>query len=144
MPRNYQRKKSEPLPQAIYMQIRYIIKDYDRLKHERLIALYGSPAPPDGMPRGTGVSNPTEDKAIRLALIDEQLKAIEQSEIEMLGRLSNRVYDEFNVIQAYWNYDYFNYMHIRKDDLDIGPSRRTWNRFKDVFSKEIAKRLKKI
>lgn len=28
--------------------------------------LEGSPAPPDGMPRGSGTSNPTESKAMRL------------------------------------------------------------------------------
>ena len=34
-------------------------------------ALYASPAPPDGMPRGSGVSNPTEQKGGRLAELGE-------------------------------------------------------------------------
>ncbi|HCT63878.1 MAG TPA: hypothetical protein DIC60_01130 [Lachnospiraceae bacterium] len=141
--RNYQRKKNrEPLPHAVYMQVRYKIIDYDRLKRERLCILHGSAAPPDGMPRGNKTSNPTEQKAIKLAYIDKELEAIEQSAIEIMGIMSNKVHDEFNSIKAYWSYDYFNYMHIRRSDTDNGPSRRTWNYFKDEFSKKIAERLK--
>lgn len=144
--RNYQRKKTGEmyLPHNVYMQVQYKIKDYDRLKKERLDVLYGYGNKVDGMPRGNRIGRPTEESAIRLAYIDDQLAAIDQSAVEMRGRFSKRVYEDFDPIKAYWSYDYFNYIHIRNKESDEGPSRSTWNRFKCVFSSMIAQKLKII
>ena len=94
MPREYQRKKSNPqkLPHNLYFRVLYIIRDYDRLKDEYHAILQSSPKPPitmgydrDGkhvselMPSSGGVSDPTADKAIRLAAISDELHAVEQS-----------------------------------------------------------------
>ena len=139
--RNYQLKGECELPHNIYMQVQYIIKDYDRLKREKLNILCGSSPPSDGMPRSSDVGNPTEQKALRLASIENELRAIDQACAEMRGITSERTMEAFDPIKAYWSYNYFNYMHIRRGDADMGPSRRTWNRFKSRLSYRIAKNL---
>ena len=145
MPRNYQLKKGvEPLPHAVYMQVKYIISDYNRLRHERLDILYGSPKPPDGMPRGVALTDPTGERGTRLAEINRRIEAIEQSAREISAELSGKVQRDFNPFEAYWSFDYFNYIYLRKRPDDIGPGERTWRRFKHKFGHKIAVKLKII
>ena len=68
-------------------QYEYIVKRIHRLEEEyreelAKIDAVRSLSDNDGMPHGSGISKPTEDKAIRLAdkamrLVDERLKAVE-------------------------------------------------------------------
>lgn len=142
MSSNYQRKKSKyVLPGNVYMQIKYRIKDYDRLLRDKTNILYGGASASNGMPRGCETSDPTQDKAIKIAYIDRELDAIDQSVIEIRGEYSKKVYENFDPIKAYWNYDYFNYMFVRTKEDSNGPCRRTWSYFKGKFSYKIAKRL---
>jgi len=61
------------------MRVLYIIKDYDRLKDEYHAILNGGYGTDIVMPSlGTDISKPTEDKAIRLSMISDELHAIEQ------------------------------------------------------------------
>lgn len=60
--------------QAIKWRIR---SDYEAAKLEREEILEASPPPPDGMPSGHHVTNPTLDKAVRLALLDSFISAVE-------------------------------------------------------------------
>lgn len=82
--KEYQRKRNNPyrLPHNLYMRVLYLIRDYDRLKSERQEILYASPVN-DGMPRGNATSSTTESKAIRLARLDEDCKAVEQALIQV-------------------------------------------------------------
>lgn len=143
MPRNYQLKKNNDdlLPHDLYMRVQYIIKGYDRLKREYMDLLYASPLPPNGMPKGNQAGSPTEAKAIKLEQLSLELRAIDQTCIEMIGLYSGRVQEPFDAVKAYWNYNYFNYSHIRKNIDDIGPSRRTWNRYKLLFSQKVAQKI---
>ena len=59
----------------------------------------------------------------------------------MCGIMSKRIMDAFDPIKAYWSYNYFNYAHVRGAESDMGPSRRTWNRYKSRLSYRIAKNL---
>ena len=138
----YYHPKSSKTPRNVFMQVKYKLKNYESLKAERMNILYASPVPSDGMPRGTERTDETARKAERLAAIDTELCAIEQTVSETRGLYSKRVYEEFDPVQAYWNYDYFNYMHRRKNKEDEGPSVRTWQRYKDSFSHRIAEKLK--
>ena len=85
MPRNYQRTKNNPylLPHNLYMRVLYIIKDYDRLKDEYQTILDSGGSAMGGRRAGSGTSNPTENKAIRLAAISDELHAIEGALIEI-------------------------------------------------------------
>lgn len=141
MPRDYISKKSS-INKNVYMQVRYKLKDYDRMKAERLNILYGSVKPPDGLPKGNGIGTPTEAKALKLAYMESALEGIDQAASYFRGLYSKKTYEDFDAIKAYWSYDYFNYMHMRKNEEDNGPCERTWRRFKWAFSEKVAENLK--
>lgn len=143
MARNYQLKRNNRyyMPHDLYMRVQYIIKGYDRLKKDYMDILYSSPPPPDGMPRGNENGSPTERKALKLEQIGQELEAIDQSCVEIRGKYSGKTDEEFDPIKAYWSYDYFNYVHKRKNEGDLGPSRRTWNYYKAMLSGLIAQKL---
>ena len=65
------------LPHNLYMQVIYLIRDYDRMKAEYESIVDESPQPPDGMPRTPGVSDPTSAKAIRLEELGKRIHAVE-------------------------------------------------------------------
>lgn len=77
--RNYQRKKNNPylLPHNLYMRMLYLVRDYERIRSEREDILNGSP-PVDGIPH-VGVGNPTEQKAIKLAMLGRECEAVEKA-----------------------------------------------------------------
>ena len=82
--KEYQRKRNNPyqLPHNVYMRVLYHIRDYERMKAERQEILYATPVF-DGQPRGNRVSSPTENRAIRLARVDEDCEALEQALVEI-------------------------------------------------------------
>lgn len=137
--REYHRK-SCAISKDVKDQVKAILKGYERLKRERIDILYGSHCG-DGQPKGNGVGKPTEQKAVKLAYIDTRLEAIDQTAILFRGAYSDRVYEEFDPIKAYWDYNYFNYQHIRKAKNDTGPVYRTWLRYKDRFAECVANKL---
>jgi len=62
------------------MRVLYIIKDYDRLKDEYNEILNSGNGSDIVTPKlGADISNPTEDKAIRLESISTEIYAIEKS-----------------------------------------------------------------
>ncbi len=81
--RNYQRQKNNPykLPHNLYMRMLYLVRDYDRLKAMRDDVHFSSPVN-DGIPC-SGIGNPTEHKAIRLAFIGDECHAIESAFLEI-------------------------------------------------------------
>lgn len=141
MSRNYISKKCS-ISRNVYMQVRYKLADYDRLKLERLNILYGSGKPSDGLPKGNETGNPTEVKALKLAYLENELKGIDQAVLHFGGLYNKKTYEDFDIVKAYWSYDYFNYMHKRRNEDDTGPCERTWRRFKWAFSEKVAQNLK--
>ena len=139
--RDYQRKNSL-LPHNVYMQVRYKIKDYDRLKQERDAVMGVSARVLDGMPRGTDIGDPTAVRAEKLLSLDAQICAVDAAAKLCEKELRGKVRGGFSAVKAYWSYDYFNYMHRRRDEADEGPSARTWNYFKERFSKKVAEALR--
>lgn len=130
------------LPHNLYMQIQYMLKDYDRLQKERSDLLNASPPPPDGMPRSDNTkADPTGRRAVRLAFIDAQLAAFDAAMAQVQARYACRVHTRFDPLRAYWNYEYFNYVFLRKDGGDAGPSRRQWNYYKTLLSRAVAEQL---
>lgn len=77
--RNYQRKKNNPykLPHNLRMRMLYLVRDYERIKSERADILYSSPVN-DGQPHN-GLSNPTEIKGIKLAVLENECSAVERA-----------------------------------------------------------------
>lgn len=78
---------------AVYRYIEHELYNYQRYKKEleleRQAILDSSPLPPDGQPRGTVLSNPTEKKAIALwsnigiVALQRSINAIEQTYSEL-------------------------------------------------------------
>lgn len=138
MPREYQlrRLKECLLPHNVYMQVVYIIKDYYRMVEEKERILHGSPIR-NGMPKGSGISDPTEAKAEKLVQITDKLNAIDQTGVEMIAYYSDRV-DTFKPIEAFLCYDYFSYILSKGE----GYCERTWKRYRQKFAYLVAQKLK--
>lgn len=137
----YGASRREDLPHDVYMQVRYIIKGYDRLRKKKAALLYGSPLPAEGMPRSGRTGNPTERSAVMLVQVGAQLAAIEQAVSVMRGQYSGKMEEDWNVLDAYWSYEYFNYKSLRYGEEDLGPCKRTWCYFKNRLSAEVAGQL---
>jgi hypothetical protein len=78
MPKEYQPKTKYSLPHNEYMQMVYLVRDYDRMKTEYEMLIEESPPPPDGMPRGTKTGDPTSAKALRLSDLKRKITAVEE------------------------------------------------------------------
>lgn len=139
--REYFPKYSE-VPKDVYEQVKAILRGYDRLKRDRLDLIYGSGRKGDGMPRGSDPGNPTEQRAIKLAYINGRLEAVDQASVLLRGWLGNKVEYDFDPIKAFWNYNYYNYKHVRAKGKDDGPSSRSWIRYKHRFAAAVALNLK--
>lgn len=138
--REYFPKYSE-VPKDVYEQVKGILRGYDRLKRERMDALYGSRTPAGGMPSGSGISDETAAKATKLAHINERLEAIDQTSVAMRGWLGDKVYEGFDPLKAFWNYDYYNCQHKRTDESPDGPAYRTWRRYRYRYAGGVAQKL---
>lgn len=141
--RNYHRKSCE-ISRDVYYQVKGVLMGYDRLRKERLDILHSADYSISAAPHGGGIGDPTAQKALKLAAIDEKLAGIDQAAVLMRGERGGMVGEDFDPIKAYWSYDYFNYQHQRTAGSPNGPCRRTWNNFKDRFSAAIAQNLKII
>lgn len=139
--RDYHRKGCE-ISRGVYYQVKGILMDYDKMKKDRIDILYGSCNAISGMPHSSDIGNPTEQRALRLAYIDDHLHAIGQASVLMRAERGDKVGVEFDPIRGYWSYNYFNCQHERTPESPDGPCRRTWNNFKDRFSFVIAQNLK--
>lgn len=65
-----------------YLELKYFCMQYSEKKHE-LAGAYGLRAiVNDGMPKGSGAGKPTECQAIRNAMLEKDIKLIEQTAIE--------------------------------------------------------------
>ena len=95
MTRNYI-PKSEKEFANVYKIVRFRLADYDRLKRERENILHSSSGPSDGMPRGGGISNPTEQKALKLLEIDNFFHIVGQACMTIRGEYNKKVQEDFD------------------------------------------------
>ena len=78
--RNYV-PKSCGLPTELANQVIWLVKDYDRMKTEYDEAIWDSPDPPDGQPRGNNNGDPTSREAMKRAELFRKLQAVEQARL---------------------------------------------------------------
>ena len=128
--RHYQKKRNNPyiLPHNLYMSVLYIIRDYERLKSEREYILTASPLPPDGQPRGMSISNPTEDKAMKLIAVSSQIDVVDKALRTVPKEYRKGVMD--NILYESWY------------PIDAGV--RTYQYWKQRFIYYVAKNMKLI
>lgn len=143
MARNYQVKSRYHIDDHfLYMEMLNLMKGYNEMRARRTKILYGSPAPPDGMPRGGNVGFPTEDKAVTLAAIDSRIEAIQEVLAEMQCKYGDTFTGEpFEPYEAFMDYGIFCYYRSRKD-RDTAPTQKTWSRYRSEVLYKLAKKLK--
>lgn len=117
--------KSSGLPSYVYAQVIAIVKGYEdmRLEYDRM--LEKSARPPDGQPKGTGVSGGISGQAIKRADISQKLEAIEQSLIKIPEEYRQGVWD--NALYA--------------TPYPRGADRTTYWRYKAKFFRDIARKM---
>lgn len=140
--RNYQRKYNNPyrLPQPVYMQVLYKLKDYPRLCQQYQDIVNASPAPPDGMPGSSAIGDPTAQKAAALEAVSADLHAIEQAAMRVRGEYSNRMTETTDPIRAYNDYAYF-CTEYTAPRADAAPCERTWRYYRARLVYYIAQNL---
>jgi len=124
--RDYQRQKNNKyiLPQTVYHQTLWIIRDYDRMCEELSDILDSSPSPPDGTPKGQSIGGICYKAEKR----EHLLKKVQIIEDELLA-----VPEEFR--QGVW----FNIQRREAFPLDAGRS--TYARYKSKLIFNVAKRM---
>jgi len=128
---NYQHKKANPylLPVNLYRRVIYTIKDYDRLKEEYNALLNESPAKQPVNTHGGNISSqPTEDKAIRLALISDDIHAIDAA---------------LTMIPLEYRQGIINSIKYRTPYPDTAHW-HTWQKWRQRYVWSVARKLKKI
>lgn len=135
------RTAADELPHDVYMQVRYILQGYERMKREKAELLHESPPPANGMPRSGRLGKPAERAAVKLAYLSQRVDAVEQAADAMRQQYRGKMEEDWNVLDAYWSYGYFNYKARRKSPEDLGPCKRTWCYFKNRLSQDIAEAL---
>ena len=71
--------KTVKLSHDEYMVSLWFIRGYNRRKEEEQAILEESAAPSDGLPRGTDISDPVEDKAMKRMRLREQNEIVERA-----------------------------------------------------------------
>ena len=124
--RDYQPKKTKYiLPQGIYMSTLWIIRDYSRMKESEEDAILTTPVH-DGMPRGSGISDPTANKAMNLsAVVSSRIRAIEEAKRDIPEEYMHGV----------WNNIQYR-MPFPQD-----AARETYSRYKSKYIFLVAERL---
>lgn len=78
--RHYQPKKNNTyqLPHDLYMRMLYLVRDYDRMKKEASEIASSYPIL-SGQPSKNSISDPTGEKAVRLAAINRDCDAVDRA-----------------------------------------------------------------
>ena len=126
MTKDYQPKKTKYiLPQGIYMSTLWIIRDYARMKESIEDAILTTPVH-DGMPRGSGISDPTANKAMNLSgVIMGRIRAIEEAKHDIPEEYMHGVWNNIQYRMPY----------------PMDASRQTYSQYKSKYIHGVAKRL---
>lgn len=128
MPRDYQRKTDNPyrLPENLYKMVKYAVRDYDRIKAEHDSILHSSSYKEPGIPSGSRCGNPTEEKAIKISRLSDQLRVIDQALVQIPEEYRRGVFNEARYGGGF----------------PIDASRRTYETWKQRFMFYVAENLK--
>lgn len=117
--RDYQPYKNNKylLPQPLYRMTLAFVRDYPRKLAEYNNIVEASPPPPDGQPRPSAKSAPTERDGIRRAELGTSIKAIETALATVPAEYQKGVWENIILYKRY------------PDDADP----RTYRRYKQKF-----------
>lgn len=124
--RDYQPKSNKYiLPRNLYRQTLYQIRDYPRLKDECDAIAESITVQMDGMPRGSDVGNPTEQKALKRQKYMDIIDCIDRAKKE--------------IPQEYMQGVWLNILYEKP--YPPGGGIRTYARYKSKFVYCVAKNL---
>ncbi|MDD4700328.1 MAG: hypothetical protein PHV07_08790 [Oscillospiraceae bacterium] len=129
--RDYQKQINNPyyLPRSLYNRVLYIIRDYDRLCEQRKEIIYGSSNVESGMPHGSGISNPTERKAILLSQIESEISIIDKALRQIPPEYATYIFENIR-------YGYKCPSWVQNKD---NANKNTWSRWRCQFIYLVAK-----
>lgn len=124
---DYQRKKHTKyiLPRAVYHQILWRVRDYYRLIEEADNLIESKETVPDGMPKGTSVSDKTSNIVIKRERFMQDVCAVNDILKEIPAEYRKGVWNNIQFCQAY------------PRDAD----RATYGRYKSEFIYKVAERF---
>lgn len=122
--RDYYLKNSD-MPEDLYRHTLWMIKGYDRMKEEYDNAIWDSPEPPDGQPRGSNAGDPTSREGLKRAELFRKLQAIEQAKLSLPEDYRDGV----------WN----NVLY--KTPYPKSAHRKTWWQYKTAFILRVARNM---
>ena len=122
--RDYYLKNSD-MPEDLYRHTLWMIKGYDRMKEEYDNAIWDSPEPPDGQPRGSNTGDPTSREGLKRAELFRKLQAIEQAKLSLPEDYREGV----------WNNVLYKVPYPR------AGHRSTWWRYKTAFIRKVAQNM---
>ena len=132
--RDYQREKNNKyyLPKSLYKRVLAVIRDYDRQRQSHDEIIFGGGNTNIGMPHSTAVGNPTEQKGMRLAQIDDDICAIDAALRQIPSEYATYIFDNIR-----YGYNYPSWVQ-NKDKAN----KATWSRQRMKFIYFVAKNLK--
>lgn len=121
------------LPHTLHRRALDIVRDYDRQCEAINDIVYGSSSN-DGMPRGTAVGNPTEQKALKVMQCDQDVEAVDKALKEIPEEYRMPIFDNIR-----YGYKYPDWV-MKKDYA----CERTWSNYRSKFLYLVAKNLNLI
>lgn len=123
--RDYQRKRKNPwlLPQNLYRQTLFAIRDYNRVKEEYEHLIEGQAVIMDGQPKGSDPGDPTAALAAKAERLHDQLKAVDDAKKVIPAEFMRGVWESIVYGAPY--------------PRDAGTA--TYSRWKSRFVYEVAK-----
>ena len=117
----YQRTGKNPykLPQFIYMQVIYIIQDYERLLQE----------------------HKTARPEVAAAML-RYIEGVEQGALCARAEYADRLGDDFDPLRAFANQAYFAELYAEHRDSGKAPAVRTWRTYRAAVVYHVAVWLK--
>ncbi len=121
--RNYipSRNNMYKLPHNTYMQMLYLLRDYERIKKENIWR-------PDNKKAYAGICQAVEATMVLLATDYKKRSS---------------TYGKFDPYRAFFDYCYFSYMFARKNS-ESAASKSAWSLYKSKFAYLLAEKLKLI
>lgn len=142
------------LPRDIFKRVSSMIEGYSRMKSEiaaiRYHEIHSTPEA-HKTPRSGGVSDPTANKAIRIAKwtakLTEELDCIESAVKEVNEQYTRKIRRDdisvFDAVSAFNDYGYFCFV-LYDPDKSKQPARRTWSYFKTLLAYKLAEKMNYI
>ena len=130
--------KKREMSHDVFMMLYYLIRGHEDTKRQMKDEIMLKSSYADGLPRGSGVSNPTLDAAIRLSSLSERVDAVELAIKKMSAKYGNR--SAFDAYAAFLSKAVF--CEYRSDPKkEAAPCDKTYTRYRREFAEIVGRCL---